>query len=59
VQPPVAAAEVEQGVQARIEACLDDLSDKDVMVAAVIDCVPLAFEHAERIFEDRRAGLPT
>src|SRR5206468_11069505 len=57
VQPPVASAEVQQRVEARVEARLHHLADQNVVVAAVIGGEPFTLEHAERILENRRAGL--
>src|SRR5207253_7392164 len=57
VQPAIAPAEKKQRIEAGVEARLHHLSVQDVMVAAVIDREALAFEHAQRILEDRRAGL--
>src|SRR5438309_5971862 len=57
VQPPIAPAEIEQRIEAGVEARLHHLSDQDVMVAAVVYREALAFEHAQRILEDRCAGL--
>src|SRR5437763_5350925 len=57
VQPAIAPAEVQQRIEAAIEARLHDLPNEDVVVAAVIYCEALAFEYTERILEDRRTGL--
>src|SRR6476469_10027112 len=61
VQTAVAAAEIKQRVETGVEARLHHLTDQDVMVAAVIDRVILAFEYAQRLLEDWRsrfAGRP-
>ena len=58
MQPAVAAAEIEQGVEADVKARLHHASDEDVMIAAVVHRVALAFEHAQRFGEDRGAALP-
>src|SRR6478672_4018934 len=57
VQPAVPAAEIEQGIEPRVEACLHHLADQDMVVAPVVHGMAPAFEHAERLFEDRRARL--
>src|ERR671912_1714272 len=57
VKPAVSAAEVEQGVELGVEARLHNAPHQDVMVSAIVDCVSLAFEHAERFLKDRRSGL--
>src|SRR5690348_7619262 len=57
MQPAIAAAEIEQRIEAGVEARLDHFADQHVMVAAVVYGVTLAFEHAERFPEDRRARL--
>src|SRR5438270_12509551 len=57
VQPPVPPAKEQQRIYGHVEARFDHLPDKDVMVAAVMHCMAFAFEHPERILEDRRACL--
>jgi hypothetical protein len=47
VEPPVPSAEIEQRVEVGVEARFHDPPDKDVMIAAVVHGITLAFEHAE------------
>ena len=57
VKPAVAARGSRGTGRARHRSSPSPPADQHVVVAAIVDRVAFAFEHAERILEDRRAGL--
>lgn len=57
MEPAVAAAEIEQGIDRGVEARLDHLPHQYVVVAPIIDRVALALEYAQRFAENWSAAL--
>src|SRR4029450_5440332 len=53
MESAVAPAEVKQRVEPGFERRLLHLADQDEMVATVMDCMMLAFEHGKRVEQDR------
>ena len=57
MQPAVAAAEIEQGIEAGVERRLGHAAEQDMMVAALVHRMGFALEYAQRLLQYRRPQL--
>ena len=55
MQPPIGSAEIKQRVEPRLEPRAFDLADQDPVIAAVVNRMAGAFEHRQRIEQQRSA----